>query len=700
MSKRLVFSALIGAMCTIPKHSLAQEPLEEIVITSRLQKLYRVDETSSGRLPTRPLQSSQSIQVINAELIEDQGARNAQDLYRNLSGVSFFSYAGVTARGFRQEEIFFDGLRGDPYAGFSVPQLFNVERVEFLKGPSGMLYGQSAPGGLFNYSTKSPQERTFLEARAVLGSESRAGGSLDWNTVLSDNGTAARLGLFYEDRDLPRRGAGNESWIADASLRIPVRDSAFVVRATRYDQDLAANRLRGVPTDNAGDFLTDRRWNHNEPSDFLRLQSDVAQITWQGALTASLSMQAGLRYNFASEVQQYHEPNGLFDSNADGRLDASRRQFRDQIRDQKTWSFGASAIWSTRLGAIENRVLAGVDRFEQDLDFFGRTVSGQNSARPGLPGPLSLVAPIYGQSIASRYTLPAFGRSLTQARRQGGFLLNEATLGRTIVTLGARYDEFADDSLDRSFEDQAPSWRAGVVYRLRPDVSVFAQAATSFEPQSISAQNPLAGGPFDPTEGRMLEAGLKWELRNGRLQGSTALYRIVRTNILQADPRGDVSGDGVQDQLAFGEVSSEGLEIDLAADLTRDWVATLSYAYNDTRITQTNGRTTITNSVGDRFANAPRHKFGFWTRYQFPAQGLAVALGGDYVDVRRSLSNQIVPAYFVVDASLIYERAAWRALLRINNVLDEIYAASGFIDRTGHFPGTPFEAFVEISRKW
>lgn len=79
--------------------------------------------------------------MINADLIHDQGAREAQDLYRNISGVTFFSYAGVTARGFRQEEIFFDGLRGDPYAGLTTPQLFNIERLEFLKGPAGMLYG-------------------------------------------------------------------------------------------------------------------------------------------------------------------------------------------------------------------------------------------------------------------------------------------------------------------------------------------------------------------------------------------------------------------------------------------------------------------------------------------------------------------------------------------------------------------------------
>jgi len=104
--------------------------------------------------------------------------------------------------------------------------------------------------------------------------------------------------------------------------------------------------------------------------------------------------------------------------------------------------------------------------------------------------------------------------------------------------------------------------------------------------------------------------------------------------------------------------------------------------------------------VGDRFANAPRHQAGFWTRYQFPAINTAVALGGDYVDVRRSLSGQKVRPYLVFDASLIYQADEWRLLLRVDNLLDETYATSGFLSRTGHFPGEPRSVFVEISRTW
>jgi iron complex outermembrane recepter protein len=295
----------------------AEEAPQELIVTGRASKLYRVEETVTGRLPTDPLASSQNITVITEELIEDQGARDAQDLYRNISGVSFFSYAGVTARGFRQEEIFYDNLRGDPYAGFAVPQLFNIERVEFLKGPAGMLYGPGAPGGLFNYVTKKPSERFSAEVSGVLGTGDRYGGSAEINGALLP-GLGTRAGIFYEDRDTFRFNASSETLIADGGLTYAVGPAKLTLQATHYDQDLPANRLRGVPTDNEGNFLASRRWNHNEPDDFLRLNSDVVQALVDLEIAPGLRIDAGLRYNDARERQKYHEPRGCSTATATG----------------------------------------------------------------------------------------------------------------------------------------------------------------------------------------------------------------------------------------------------------------------------------------------------------------------------------------------------------------------------------------------
>jgi len=669
------------------------DPENVIIVSGRAQKLYRVQETSSGKLETPPLESSLVITSITEQLIEDQGARDAQDLYRNISGVSFFSYAGVTARGFRQEEIFYDGLRGDPYAGFSVPQLFNVQRVEFLKGPNGMLYGPGAPGGLFNYITKKAQDDALEgEVKAIAGTEDRWGGSAEINVPLG-NGFAARGGLFYEDRGTFRFNAASRTTIADAGFSADPGPVRLDIQATRYDQELDANRLRGVPVDDNGEFLTDRRWNHNEPSDFLNLKSDVLQMRLEAEPVAGLTLDATARYNTATEVQNYHEPRGLFDSDGDGVIDATIREFRDQIRTQETWSFGANAVWATDLSAtVRNRVLFGFDHFLSDSVFQGRSLRGTTTVTPGLPNPLSLFDPQYGLSDPATYNQGPFTVTITDTTQTGFYLLDEVTIGRLILTGGIRRDDVKADGLDEG----ETTYRGGAVYRITDEISAFGQYATSFEPQSASSQNPLAGGPFAPTKGDIFEGGIKTALMNGRIQSSLSAYRIRRTNILQSDPRGDVGNDGVDDLVALGEITSKGIEFDIAADVTPDWVLTLAYAYNDTRITGDNGGGGFSNNVGDRFANAPEHQLGFWTRYQFPELGLAAALGGDYVSKRVSISGQPVNPYMVFDASLIYETGPFRALVRVDNLFDKTYAASGFVDRTGHFPGAPRSAFLEI----
>jgi len=595
-------------------------------------------------------------------------------------------------------------LRGDPYAGFSVPQLFNVSRVEYLKGPSGMLYGPGAPGGLFNYVTKKPGGENLLDTRLVVGTEGRYGASVEAERSLTDR-ISARGGVFYEQLNQPRRNADSATGIYDLGLAFDLGRGDLVLQATRYDQDLGGNRLRGVPTDDLGNFLTDRRWNHNEDSDFLRLESNVLQAKFDYELTDSLVIDAGLRWNEGEEVQQYHEPRGLFDSDGDGAVDSSIREFRDQVRSGESISFGANAVWSAQLGPVENRLLAGMDWFTLESDFTGFSLRGRTTPTAGLPTPLSLFTPEYGVTDPSTYALPPrdqYRFTSSEQTRTGIYLLNEATFGRFIGVLGVRRDSFEDTDLvsGAGFEDDQLTWRAGLVYRLRDEVSLFAQWAESFEPQSISSQNPLAGGPFDPTSGDIYEAGIRTELLNGRIQSSASVYEITRSNVLQSDPRGDVGGDGVDDFIAFGEVTSTGFEFDITADITADWVGTLSYAYNDTRITANNGTGGFSNSVGDRFANAPEHQFGFWTRYQLPVADVAVALGGDYVDVRQSLSGQKVRPYTVFDASIIWEPEPFKVLLRVDNLFDETYAVSGFIDRTGHFPGAPRSVFVEVSRRW
>lgn len=680
--------------------------VDQIVVTGRAAKLYRVDETASGKMPTEPLASSQTITVITADLIEDQGARDAQDLYRNISGVSFFSYAGVTARGFRQQENFYDGLRGDPYIGFAVPQLFNIERVEFLKGPAGMLYGQTAPGGLFNYVTKKPSERFTASVKGVVGTDDRYGGQAEASGPVSDI-VGLRGGVFFEDRDLPRTFAANRTFMLDGGASFDLGPVRLFTQALRIEQDLAAHRLRGIPVDDEGEFLADREWNHNEPTDFQDLRSTSYYARLEAEPVEGLALDVSARRIDSTETQQYHEPRGLIDSDGDGVFDGVSREFRDQFRDAGIWSTGGNAVWSAKLSDnVSNRVLLGFDYSVEDALSITASLRGRNTPAAGLPCPLTFADPVYRACDPASYTMPAKGRSTSQTERYGFYALNELTVGPLVAVAGIRTDRFDDTSIGNTgtvtqYDGGDETWRLGLVWRVREDVSLYGQYATSFEPQSASDQDPRAGGPFAPTTGEMVEGGLKTALMNGRIQAGVALYRIVRRNLLQAfvGPNGetDPEGDGIDNSVAFGEVTSKGVDFDIAADLTPDWVLTFNYAYNHTRITEDNGNTALINSLPDgRFANAPEHKLGFWTRYQLPDTGLAFALGGDYVSERLSLSNQPVNPYFVFDASVNWTRGPIEVRLRVDNLFDETYAASGFNDRGGHFPGEPRSAFVEV----
>ncbi|MFW5660841.1 MAG: TonB-dependent siderophore receptor, partial [Oceanicaulis sp.] len=466
----------------------------------------------------------------------------------------------------------------------------------------------------------------------------------------------------------------------------------------------------------------DRRWNHNEPSDFLRLQSTVVQALVDYEITDSLSVDFGLRYNDGEEQQQYHEPRGLFPRQnaagqfvgADGSVvtnpaDAELvmvREFRDQVRPGESWSAGANAIWETRIAGLPNRVLAGADWFTDERGLVYDLARGNNVSRDaGVPNPLGLLNPDYGQTDASSYTTVApFGDRFFDTERAGAYVLNELTVDRLILTGGLRFDMFEDTTTQRfddgrvvsgSAEDEALTYRLGAVYRVTDEVSAFLQGADSFEPAGPGSFD-ADGNLIDPSEGEIVEGGLRFALNGGRIQGTLAAYHIVRTNIAQPDPDPDAPAGAL---ITFGEITSDGFESTVSADITPNWVGTFSYAYNDARITETTGAP-ITNAVGDRFANAPEHSAGFWTRYQFPQINTAIAFGGDYVDVRQSLSGQKVRPYLIFDASLIYETDEWRAVLRADNLFDETYAASGFISRTGHFPGEPRSIFLEVGRRW
>lgn len=707
----LLATALLLAIADVRAQSVsdtAASPKDDVValdsvqVVGRAQTLYKAETAAVGTRTDTPLALvPQSVQVLPRELIDDQAARQVTDLYRSISGISFFSYAGVTLRGFRQENVLYDGLRGDPYAGFAVPQLFNIEQVEVLKGPAGALYGGGDAGGVINYVTRKPQSKAQRRMEIQVGNEDFVAGSFEATGPVNESGNVRyRLGVYADGEEGVRWNADSQSVIGDASVAFDVGDTGeLILQYTDITQNLGGNRLRGVPVNDNGYFLTNRRWNHNESTDFLDMKAKVVLAQYRFSPSQAWDVDFGARWFENSEHQVYHEPMGLIDRDRDGTAEWMTRQLRNQYRDNDAFTVNGNAVWRFATGALEHKLLFGADYYRVDSDFSAQTANSADLPRNAGPVPgIDLFNPVYGVTSYHDYGLAAlpWRDTSTRGTRYGGYVQDEITLTpRWHVLAGLRWDGFEDEDLisGSAVDGHDLSWRLGSTFVLREGLNAYASVASGFMPQATANQNAAAGGPFDPEQSRQWEVGLKSLLGDGRVTLNTALYRIERSDIVQST--GEVV-DGINQLSALGLVRSEGLEIDVLADVTERWVVNLAYAYNDARVIEA-GSNGITNSSGDRFANAPRNKLGVWTRYDLPSLASAIGFGADYTDERISLEGQRVKPYTIFDLSWQTQWKDWKFQANIKNLFDKVYAASGFIERNGHFPGEPRRFYLQAA---
>lgn len=671
--------------------------IEVLTVKGRAAQYYFVQESAMAtKTPTDYMDIPQSIQVLSNELIQDQAARQTSDLYRSISGITQFSYSGVTARGFRQDQVRYDGVQGDPYSGFSIPQLFNVERIEVLKGPTGMLYGAGQPGGLLNYVTKKPKFEKTTELTLFGGNFDLLGGSVDTTGAFGDSDDwAYRLGGFYQNKKGFRNNTDESNVLISGGVSWVVSDqTSMTLQYDFIDQDLGGHRLRGVPVDDEGNFLTDISYNPNEKTDFQRLEADVLQLIVDHEFSTHFTNVTVLRSLNNERTQNYHENRGL-DEN--GRL--MTREFRDQLRENSELSLTTDFVYQLSSGAIEHTLLFGGDYFVGD----GLYKYNIGRGAPSLIPDIDIFNPVYGAD-PSTYLLLTRPDQENEYNRLGLYVQDQIRVSEQwVVVAGARYDKFEDEVIGTTFiaSDSDISPRLGAIYQPNNDTSIFANITQGFLPQSFSSQLSNFGDVetselLTPETSTQHEIGIKNKWFDGNLLSTVTAYNIVKKDVTIGNPEDTGEGDGIPDVLQIGEVTSKGIEVDLVGDIRENWTGTISYAYNQAKITG-GSPDSILNSLGDEFVNAPDHTLGAWTRWDFPAINSAFAMGVDYVSERISFSGQKVKPYAVWDASWRSEIEGFEIQVNLKNLLDKEYATSGFNKRNGHFPGEPRSIQLQVS---
>ena len=684
------------------------DKIETIEVTGRAQQFYLETESKIGTKTNLDLiKLPQSAQVLTEQLIIDQAARDITDLYRSIAGVSEYSYSGVTFRGFRDDaNVFYDGVRGDPYSGFGVPQLFNVERVEVLKGPASALYGGGEPGGMINYVTKKPSYLEKRELKLTLGNYNTRGASLDMTGGLSDT-MAYRLGGFYEEQDSFRNNADSANTELTGGLLFDLSDSTTLTTSIDYiKQDLGGNRLRGVPVDDNGNFLVDPSYNANESFDYQNMEALVLQAELNHSFSDDFSVSSTVRYLDNERDQAYHESQNWVDVNGDGVANIDdetiRREYRKQFRANEEISLTTDFVYNVEQGNLEHQFLFGGDYHvvETQYDYLRARYEADGVAN------LNIYTLNYGETDPSTYNLTDLDRDGVDTDRFGVYAQDVISIGEQwTVIAGLRYDYFKELNKETgfSYSDNGVTPRVAVTYQPIENTSVYINYSESFNPTSSGDQEDVVGeGNLDPETGKQTELGMKNRWFDGKIMSTFAVYQINKENVVMSNPDDTGAGDGIAALLNIGEVESRGFETTLVGDLSEHWTITANYAYNDTQVVDGVTGDTLSDTFGDgsRFANAPRHQAGLWSRFGLDSINSSIAFGANYVSEQVSSDGQKVKPFTVFDMSWTSRFDDVLLSVNINNLFDKEYAVSGFSQRNGHFPGSPREIVGQITYKF
>jgi iron complex outermembrane recepter protein len=678
--------------------ALGDEDEVEITVTAEREQEegYRVPNASTATKTDTPLRDiPQSIQVIPRQVIEDQGSTRVADVTRNVSGVNtttgpsgvgeFFTIRGFTGSEFGSSNEFRNGFRSLGLGSFNTS---NIERVEVLKGPASVLYGQVEPGGLINFVTKQPLDRPYYAGELEIGSFGFYKPSLDLSGPLTDDQSLLyRLNVGYENSGSFVNFIDREIFQIAPNLSYAIGDDTKLTLSYEYLSEVGTNNP-GLPVDPIA-FTLPRSLFLGEPNDTVDSESQALTLGLEHRFSENWQLRSRFAWQSESFKRDAFRVGGV---EPDGRTLGRFLQVDTEDRTN-SYSIQTDVIGKFKTGPIEHQLLFGIEWVDfSDLDATGfAAVDG-----------IDIINPIYG---APRPTLFDDGadRLTTRSNTIGLYLQDQVTLLPNLKLLvGGRY-EFIDETsrfqeleadgvtevgelFEDSFFNQAFSPRVGIVYQPVEPISLYASYSTSFVPNNTLTST---GELIEPTRGTQFEVGVKAEAFDGKLAAILAAYQITRTNVLTTDP------DNPDFSIPIGETRSRGLEFDIAGEPLPGWNIIASFFLNDAVVTVGDEFS----PVGDTIVNAPGSGASLWSTYEIQAgdlKGLGFGAGLFYVgEVEAELPNSFVlPSYVRADATLFYKRDNWQVSLNFKNLFNtDTFTNQG----AAIYPGEPFTVLGSVS---
>jgi catecholate siderophore receptor len=694
--RRLLATAIGLAIASASGFTLAAEPkaalkLDSLTVEGKQdqEKSYKVEQASSPKYTAPLLDTPQTVTVIPQQLIREQNALSLRQVLSNVSGITFGAGEGgaygdsINIRGFSAtNNIMLDGLRDS--ANMTRSDMFNLEMVEVVKGPSSVYAGAGATAGSINMVSKAPKLKASNNLQAGLGTDGYQRLAADINQPLENiEGAAFRLNLMAHQNDVAGREQINyERWGIAPSLAFGIDSPTRLTLSYLHqsDQNLPDYGLPAINGKVVGNVDRDTYFGFRN-LDTEEVDVDAFTVKFEHDFNDLLSLSNLARYsetdNRTITTRSYVTLVGNDRFKYRANTAGVGRDTTTKLAINQT-----NLMWSFNTGFIEHNLVTGAEVSRETLDRYGISYNVDTNKIYSLHNP-----PGYYSGVTAKSKTSTLESELTDKALYAFDTL--ALSEQWDLSLGVRYEHFEGESdsvvfannparVQNDSSDEVVSGRVGLAYKPAENGTVYVAWGNSFNPSAQGIATTGSGlnadnEDLDPEKNETWELGTKWDLLDERLSINGALFRVEKTNgRIDADQTGN---SNITQYVLEGVQRVEGFELGLSGKITDKWQAFATYTQLRSEIIKAGASVGDQAQEGQALANTPPRSFSLWNSYQLPAD-FELGYGVQFVDERNvaNAGTAKVGSYSVHGAMLGYQVNKELDLqLNVNNLFDAEY---------------------------
>lgn len=692
--RRISVVSALGLVALNPVYLPAQpiaSPEEEVVELSPFEVSAERDVgyaalTSIGatRTNTPIIDLAQSVNIINEEFLTDAAPNELYDVLRYVSGVSIESNVGdsVMIRGYTVRTQYTDGLVDTQRQSQLGAEPFNYQRLEVLKGPSAIVYGSHAIGGVLNRVRKTPQWEAGGEIGLRIGTNNQFKAEIDATGPLGDS-VAYRIIGTYRDEDMVN-GVGVDNafakrwtlmpmltWRLSDTVQLKVLAELLNEEAFKHWGD--AFMLR----DSSGGFSADSEVSFDNPSwGELPRSFTVSDEQSQGEnskrlLSGALEVQATEKWSLRGVIQGNrwsHDVVDILPTGIQADNQSMPRLWRNIVNEDFDLSAAIDSITDFNIGSSDHTLLVigqyqDFDNFESRFDDGNRPILDVFNPVYGYEGPVN--------PLPYRTNRKNQGSSWSFSGQDHMKFFD----GRFHAVLGARYDSYESQEINHISGTPVPgdvesgdewSYKGGLIYKFTEDMSIYYNYSETYDPNFDLQPD---GSAFKPEEGVINEIGFKMALDDGRYTMTVSYYDLQLQNLTSPDPDPDRASAGwsIQEE----KQTTKGLDLDFITMLTPQWSLMVGGSKLDVEIPS-----------GRAPRNVPEETAYLWTRYSFgegAVDGLAIGGGINWQSESAAANDNyyFFDSYYSIDLFAQYTYKKVSFALNVTNATDNWYLSRG-----------------------